>query len=435
MQTINRPNMTRPAKHLFAAAAATLIGLNVASAAPAPSPAAKAGASPTEWPEWRGPKRDNLSPASGLLKQWPKDGPPLAWKASGIGAGYSTVAIAGGRIYTMGDARDSSYVHALELDGGKKIWSTKVGRPGGNYEGTRSTPTVDGDRVYALGQWGDLVCLDAATGKEQWRKNLEKDFGGKMMSGWGYSESVLVDGDKVVCTPGGSKGAVVALNKTSGDVIWQTEDFTDAAAYSSLVPATIGGIRQYVQLTGESVVGIAPDSGDILWRAKRRGETAVIPTPVVHEDLVFVTSGYRVGCNLFKVTPGQGGKFSVEEVYANKDLDNHHGGVVLVGDHVYGTTGNQLVCMELKTGKVAWKDRSVGKGAVLYADGNLYVRSEGGEGAVALVEATPEGYREKGRFEQPDRSDKAAWAHPVIAGGKLYLRDQDVLLCYDVKGN
>ena len=386
-----------------------------------------------DWPQWRGPARDNISKETGLLKEWPEKGPPLAWKAKGVGQGYSTVAVAGDRIYTMGDRGDASYVHALQLDGGKNVWSAKVGRPGGNYEGTRSTPTVDGDRVYAQGQYGDLVCLDAASGKEQWRKNLEKDFGGKMMSGWGYSESVLVDGDKVACTPGGDRGAIVALNKKTGDVVWRTEDFTDEAAYSSLVPAEIGGKRQYVQLTGESVVGISAENGSVLWGAKRHGETAVIPTPIVSGNLVFVTSGYDIGCNLFRVTPG-GGKFSVEQAYANKDMENHHGGVVLVGDHVYGTSGNMLVCMELKTGKVKWKDRSVGKGAVAYADGHLYVRGEAGEGEVALVEATPAGYREKGRFDQPDRSDQQSWAQPVVAGGKLYLRDQDLLLCYDVKG-
>jgi outer membrane protein assembly factor BamB len=411
-----------------------VFGLAVAGAAPSGGTSTPAGRSPSDWPQWRGPTPDNHSPDTGLLKEWPKDGPPLAWKASGIGRGYSSVSVGDKRIYTMGDAADGGYVHALALDGGKKLWSTKVGRPGGNYPGTRSTPTLDGDRVYALGQWGDLVCLEADTGKLVWQKNLEKDFGGKMMSGWGYAESVLVDGDKVVCTPGGPKGTILALNANTGEVVWRTKDFTDDAAYSSLVPTEIGGVRQYVQLTDASVVGVAADSGKVLWRADRKGETAVIPTPVVYNEYVFVTSGYGVGCNLFRVTPGQGGKFSVKQVYANKDLTNHHGGVVRVGDFVYGTDERQLVCMNLLTGKVAWKDRSVGKGSIVFADGMLYVRGEGNEGTVALVEATPDGYREKGRFDQPDRSSERSWPHPVVAGGKLYLRDQDLLLCYDVKG-
>ena len=413
-------------------------GITLFAAAPAQQQAAsrqsarQSKQSPSDWPQWRGPQRDAVSKETGLLKKWPENGPPLAWRVTGLGVGYSSVSIAGDRIYTMGDIGGSGQVIALALDGGKKLWTAKVGRPGGDYEGTRSTPTVDGDRVYALGQWGDLVCLDAASGKEHWRKNLEKDFGGRMMSGWGYSESVLVDGDKVVCTPGGPKGTILALNKNTGKEVWRTKDFTDSAAYSSIVPAEIAGRRQYVQLTDANVVGVAPEDGKVLWKAARRGRTAVIPTPIVHDDHVFVTSGYNVGCNLFKITK-QGDKFSAQQVYANNDMENHHGGVVLVGEHVYGTGDNMLVCLDFKTGKEAWKDRSVGKGSITAADGMLYVRSEGGEGTVALVEATPEEYREVSRFDQPDRSDKNAWAHPVIAGGKLYLRDQDVLFCYDVK--
>ena len=391
-----------------------------------------AAAQQGDWPEWRGSKRDNISAETGLLKQWPESGPTLAWKTKGVGVGYSSVSVVGDRVYTMGDGPDSSYVHALERNGGKKVWSAKVGKTGGNYAGTRSTPTVAGDRVYALGQFGDLVCLDAASGKEHWRKNLEKDLGGRIMSDWNYTESVLVDGDHVICTPGGSKGTLAALNKNTGEVVWRSRGLTDAASYASLVPTAMGGRRQYVVLTDASVAGVAADSGSLLWRAPRKGEVAVIPTPIVSGEHVFVTSGYGVGCNLFRV-PNVNGKLVPRQAYANKDLDNHHGGVVLVGDCVYGTTENQLVCMDLKTGKVKWKNRSVGKGSIAYADGHLYVRGEG-EGAVALVEATPEEYREKGRLEQqPDRSSEHAWAHPVIAGGRLYLRDQDVLLCYDLK--
>ena len=347
---------------------AALLGIIFLGAPSTLSAQQRGGPPRTEWPQWRGPNRDNVSTETGLLKQWPENGPPLAWKATGIGKGYSSVSIAGDRIYTMGDAADSAYVHCLDLSGGKKVWSVKVGRSGGDYPGTRSTPTVAGDRVYALGQWGDLIALDSATGRVIWRKDLARFFGGRMMSGWGYSESVLVDGDRVVCTPGGDKGAIVALDAKTGNTVWRSKDFTDEAAYSSIVPAEIAGVRQYVQLTGENVVGVDPDSGKVLWRAKRHGETAVIPTPVVKGDLVFVTSGYNVGCNLFRVTRS-GDRFTAKQVYANGDMENHHGGVVLVGDHVYGTGDNMLVCMDLATGKVAWKDRSVGKGAVACADG------------------------------------------------------------------
>ena len=392
-------------------------------------------ATASDWPQWRGPNRDDVSAETGLLNQWPPGGPPLAWKTTALGSGFSSVAVANGRIYTMGDLPDACHVFALEEKTGKQLWKAPLGLPVGHnkYPGPRATPTIDGDALYTLTQHGDLVCLETATGKERWHKNLEKDFGGRMMSGWRYSESVLVDGGQVVCTPGGSGGTVLALNKKTGDVIWRSKEFTDPAAYSSLVPVEIGGVRQYLQFTGASVAGVAAKDGKLLWRADRPGKTAVIPTPIYHDQQVFVTSGYGIGCNLFKVSAA-GGKFSVAEVYANQDMKNHHGGVIRLGDHVYGVNDpRSLTCMEFKTGKVLWTDPSVGKGAVAYADGHLYVRSESGKGSVALVEATPKGYAEKGRFDQPDRSDRQSWPHPVIANGRLYLRDQDVLLCYDVK--
>jgi outer membrane protein assembly factor BamB len=388
-----------------------------------------------DWPSWRGPNHDGLSRETGLLKAWPAAGPKLAWKATGVGGGFSSVAVAGNRIYTMGDGPGDLFVHALDRATGKIAWSAKAGQPGGHkgYPGPRSTPTVDGDAVYVLTQNGDLICLDLATGAPRWKKNVETDFGGRMMSGWRWSESPLVDGDKVVVVPGGSQGAVVALNKKTGAMVWRTKELTDAAAYASLVPVEIGGARQYLVFTGASVAGVAAADGKVLWRHDRAGKTAVIPDPVYQDGLVFVTSGYNIGCNLFKISGG-GNAFKAEQLYANTGMAVHHGGIVLVGGHVYGGSGRgDLTCMELKSGKVVWMDRSVGKGAITYADGHLYVRSEG-KGEVALVEATPAGYKEKGRFTQPERTTRMAWAHPVIAAGKLYLRDQDNLFCYDVKG-
>jgi outer membrane protein assembly factor BamB len=390
-------------------------------------------ATATDWPQWRGPNRDGVSTETGLLKEWPSNGPPFLWLARGIGSGYSSVSIAGNQIFTMGDSQESSFVHSLSLTNGKVEWSTKVGRPGGDHPGTRCTPSVSGDVVVALGQWGDLVCLKTTDGSTIWRRSMEKDFGGVMMSGWGYSESPLIDGDKVICTPGGTKGTLVAINKTTGELIWQSKDLTDRAAYSSVVPADLGGVHQYIQITDVSVVGVAADDGRVLWKAKRRGSTAVVPTPIVKENYVFVSSGYSVGCNLFKVT-GDDKQFNAEQVYANKDLVNHHGGVVRVGNHLYGHSDSRgWVCMDFMTGNVVWENKGVGKGSVVCADGRLITRSEGGRGLVALVEATPDGYKEHGRFPQPERSSKNSWAHPVVCGGKLYLRDQDVLLCYDLK--
>ncbi len=388
-----------------------------------------------DWPQWRGPHRDGRCTETGLLKQWPAEGPPLAWKAHGLGDGYSGVSVVGDRIYTMGDLGDGSYLLALNLADGKIVWSTRLGRPGGGggYPGPRCTPTVDGELIYALNQHGDLICAEAVTGKERWNRSLSKDFHGKMMSGWGYAESPLVDGQQVVCTPGGREGTIVALNKKTGELIWRSKEFTDNAAYSSLILEEIGGVRQYLQLTDASVAAVAADDGRLLWRADRRGRTAVITTPIFHDNLVFVTSAYGVGCNLFKVTASS--PFEAEQVYANKNMANHHGGVILLDGHLYGySDGKGWVCMDFKTGEIVWNDKSLGKGSILYADGHFYLRSEAStRGTLVLIEATPDGYREHGRFDQPDRSGKNTWPHPVIADGKLFIRDQDLLLCYDVK--
>jgi outer membrane protein assembly factor BamB len=393
-----------------------------------------APASATDWPQWRGPARDELSAEKGLLKAWPAGGPALAWKATGLGAGFSSVAVVQGRIYTMGDGPNGGVLRALDEATGKSLWvSEPVGKTGGGPAGTRSTPTVSGDLVYGLGQWGDLVCVEAATGLERWRRSLTKEFGGGL-PGWQYSESPLVDGDRVFCTPGGGKGAIIALNKKTGELVWQSKEFKDSAHYSSMIAVDLGGQRQCIQLTPASVVGLAVEDGRVLWRADRKGKVAVVPTPIFHENHVFVTSGYGVGCNLFKVEKA-GGEFTVEQVYANQDMVDHHGGVVLLGDHLYGHSDSKgWVCMEFKTGKVVWTNKGVGKGALTCAEGRLYLRSEDkSRGTLALIEATPEGYRESGRFQQPDLSGKETWAHPVVANGKLYIRDQDLLLCYDIK--
>jgi outer membrane protein assembly factor BamB len=285
--------------------------------------------------------------------------------------------------------------------------------------------------VVAVGQYGDMACLDAAQGKELWRKDLIKDLGGKRPN-WGYAESPLIDGDKVVVTPGGAEGAIVALDKKTGNLLWRSKGFTDSPHYSSVIVAEINGVRQYVQLTAESVVGVAAADGKVLWQAERKGKTAVIPTPIYSDGYVYVSSGYGVGCNLFKVTEA-GGKFTVQEVYANKVMDNKQGGVIKIGDYVYGhADGKGWACQEFKTGASKWVDGKLGKGSIVYADGRFYLRAED-KGTVVLIEASPDGFKEHGRFEQPDRSNKKAWPYPAIAHGKLYLRDWDTLLCYDVK--
>jgi outer membrane protein assembly factor BamB len=397
-----------------------------------------ASAASGDWPQFRGPNRDDISPDTGLLKQLPASGPPLAWKAAGLGTGYSTVAILGGRVYSIGENSDSSYVVALNAADGKPVWTAKVGKPGAPgmpaFEGPRSTATAEGNLLVALGQWGELVGLEAATGKELWRKDYAKDFGGKRPN-WGFSESPLIDGEQVVITPGGAEGSVAALNKKTGALLWRSKDFTDPPHYSSLIIAEIGGVRQYLQLTAQSVVGVAAADGKVLWRAPRTGKTAVIPTPICSDGLVYVTSGYGAGCNLFKVTAADG-KFSAEEVYANKVMANHHGGVIKVGAFVYGySDGKGWTCQDFKSGEAKWQEKDkLGKGAIVYADGHFYLRAED-KGTLAMIDASPDGYVERGRFEQTGRTRNKAWPHPVVAGGKLYLRDQDVLLCYNLKAN
>ncbi|MCX6929247.1 MAG: PQQ-like beta-propeller repeat protein [Verrucomicrobia bacterium] len=390
------------------------------------------------WPQWRGHNRDGKSADTGLLQQWPTDGPELAWKATGLGKGYAGVSQVGNRIFTMGDREEAGWVIALNAADGKSLWSAKVGQagapdaPGWSYPGPRCTPTIDGDQVFAVDAWGELVCVGIADGKEQWRKSFTKDFGGKPPT-WGYSESPLVDGVLVVVTPGGKKGAMVALDKKTGELRWQSADFTDDAHYSSIMPAEIDGTRQYVQLTAASVVGISPKDGTVLWKAPRRGNVAVIPTPIVAGNEVYVSSGYGAGCNLFKISASDG-KFTADQAYANKVMVNHHGGVVKVGDYLYGySEGKGFTCQNFKTGEAAWAEKEkLKKGCVSYADGRLYCREED-SGTLVILEAASSGYSEKGRFNQPDRAKEKAWPHPTIANGKLYVRDQDLLLCYDVK--
>jgi outer membrane protein assembly factor BamB len=390
-----------------------------------------------DWPQFRGPTRDNISKETGLLQKWPQGGPPLAWKATGIGDGHSSVAISGGKIFTTGREGNAVYAFALNEADGKELWKTKFGGLGNNNEGqggkgSRSTPTVDGDMVYVEGPVGEVYCLSAADGKEVWHTNLKSNYGG-IVPMWGYSDSPVVEGDVVICVPGGKGGTVLGLDKKTGKEVWRTKGLSDPAHYVSPVIAEIGGVRQAIVMTAAHLAGISPKDGTVLWMTERKGATAVIPTPVVKDNYIFVTSGYGVGCNLFKVD-AQDGKFSVSKVYANKNMTNHHGGVVLVDGNLYGySDGKGWVCMDFMTGEIKWKEKEqLGKGTVSYADGRLYLREER-QGTLALLDASPEGYKEEGRFDQPDRSGKPAWPHLVIANGKLYVRDMNTLLCYDIK--
>jgi outer membrane protein assembly factor BamB len=300
---------------------------------------------------------------------------------------------------------------------------------------------VDGDLIYAISSDGKLTCVEKSKGEVRWSKDLMADFGGRH-GNWAYAESPLVDGDVVVCTPGGNSATLVALNKKTGATVWKSAVTGlppagrsrapgSTAGYASVMPAEIGGVRQYVQYLGGGVVGVSARDGKQLWTyTGTKGGNANATTPLVRGDRVFTATSYGVGGGLARIS-SDGGTFTAKEEFFVKEMQNHHGGMLLVGDHVYGTNNAALLCVSFEDGKVAWQNRCVGKGSVAYADGCLYVRGE--NGTVALVEATPKGYKEKGRFSQPERSSNKAWPHPVVAGGKLYLRDWDTLLCYDVK--
>ena len=310
-----------------------------------------------QWTQWRGPQRDGHSDEAGLLQRWPEGGPKLVWKAGNLGRGFSSLSVAGNQIFTMGDRDDGEYVIALARDSGRELWSTRISdvwAPDG-YAGPRCTPTIDGNRLYALGPHGDLVCLRTKDGKEIWHRSMQRDFGGRMHSGWGYSESLLVDGDKLVCTPGGADAAIVALDKKNGREIWRAaipnlgDQGGDGAGYSSIVVGTGGGIRQYVQLMGRGAVGVDARTGKFLWGYNRvANRTANIPTPLVDGDYVFVSSGYQTGAALLKLVPEADG-VRAEEVYFldGKEFQNHHGGMIMLGDYVYAGHGHNRGCADL----------------------------------------------------------------------------------------
>lgn len=392
------------------------------------------------WPQWRGPQRNGQSPDKGLLQDWGKDGPPLLWQNKGLGSGYSSIAIADGKIFTLGSRRRQEHLIALSEKDGSEIWAT----PFGNSSHCNGTPTVDGERVYAIGRSGDLICADVKTGKALWTKDFGKDFGGKMMSGWGYSESPLIDGDLLICTPGAKDAMIVALDKKTGNTVWKSAvpDYSrrgrDGAGYSSVVISNGAGVKQYVQLTGRGLISIRAKDGKFLWGYDRVANgTANIPTPVISGDLIFCSSGYGTGAALLKLSK-DGESVKAEEQYFLKGntFQNHHGGMILIGDYVYaGAKHNNgyPTCIELKTGKIVWGGnvRGPGKGsaAIVYADGNLVFRYE--DGVLALIEATPEKYNLKAKF-MPVYQRGRSWAHPVVTGGKLYLREQDQIMCYDL---
>ncbi len=397
------------------------------------------------WPSFRGPDRTGVSSDSSLLDEWPADGPKLVWEAVGAGRGYASVAIADGKLYTLGDGLSTApdkdeYLSCFDVTSGEQLWTAKTGEPWTSgkedWQSSRSTPTIDGDRIYALTAQGALVCF-GTNGKEVWRRDLTEDFAGKKADSWGYSESVLIDGPTLVCTPGGDKDTMVALNKLTGETLWTCARANDrGAGHASVVISQIGGTKVYVQTTGSGAMGVRAKDGKLMWTYDIEKTTAVIPTPIVKDDLVFFTAGYDRGGALLRQVPTNSGDVEVKEVYPlNRELQNKHGGIVLIGDQLYGDQGDKgiIFCANLMTGEVIWKSRGPGSASasVTAADGHLYVRYS--NGVMALVKAQTSGFEDKGNFKIPGSGSRPSWSHPVVVGGKLFLREGDKILCYDVK--
>ena len=396
----------------------------------------------SNWPQWRGPDRNGISTELHLRKDWTAEPPPMLWKKSGLGSGYASLAIVDGIIYTAGRKGKDNFLMALKEEDGSEIWATKFGGEGGNNP--RGTPTIDGDLLYTISGTGDLICAQKADGKIVWSLNFDKDFGGRMMSGWGYCESPLIDGDRLICTPGSDAAMIVALDKKTGKTIWKSElpKFAqrgkDGAGYSSVVISNAAGVKQYVQLIGRGCIGVRAEDGKFLWGYDRVANgTANIPTPIVDGDYVFCSSGYGTGSALLRIAKTDDGLKAEEQYFLDgKTLQNHHGGMIKLGDYIYAGHGNNRgapVCLEMKTGRIAWReDRDPpgrGSAAIIYANGQLYLRYQ--DGTMALIDEKPDSYQVHGTFKIPGANDDS-WAHPVVLHGKLFLREQDNLMVYDI---
>jgi outer membrane protein assembly factor BamB len=391
------------------------------------------GASPSsqvaDWHQWRGPNRDGVSPETGLLQSWPSEGPPQLWRTTSAGEGYSSFSASNGRLYTLGARGTTEYLSAFDIATGRKLWEQPNGQRFRNDrgDGPRSTPTVDGARVFVFGGSGDLTAFDAATGSRIWSVNVVRTHGG-VVPYWGYSESPLVLSDRVLVNVGGRGASIVAFNKADGAELWRSE--SDDAGYSSPVLLRTGSLPQVVYFTGRRALAVDARDGRLLWSYPRvANRTANIATPIVRGTQVFLSSDYGTGAALLQVRAA-GNVANAEEVYFTRDMRNHHASSVLVGDHLYGFSGSILTAMRFASGEVAWRDRSVGKGSIIAADNRLYLYSEGG--VVGLAGITPEGYREHGRFRIP-QGNLPTWSHPIISGGRLILRDQDTVWAFDVR--
>ena len=399
-----------------------------------------------DWPTFRGSQRTSIAADKSLLATWPDAGPELVWEASNAGKGYASVAIAGDKIFTLGDGLSASkdpdeFLSCFNRKTGEQLWTTKTGpawkemQP--DWHSSRSTPTVDGNMVYIITPKGVLFACNTGDGKVLWQKNLVAEMGGKKDDPWGYSESVLIDGNKLVCTPGGDKATMVALDKTTGEEIWRSARAGDiGAGHASIVISEVGSTRVYVQTTGSGAIGVSPKDGKVLWSYPIPKTTAVIPTPIVRGDLVFFSVGYGRGGALLQQIAGPNGDVTIKEIYGlNPKLANKHGGVILIGDYLYGDSDDKGTpfCADLMTGDVKWKGRGPGSGstAIIGGAGMLYMQFQ--DGVLALVKADPSEYKVISQFKLPSSGGRPVWAHPVILDGQMFVRSDDKIFCYNVK--
>lgn len=399
------------------------------SAKPAP-----AEASAANWPRFHGPKGNNISTETGLLKKWPEAGPKLLWSGKGIGEGYGSPAIAGGLIYTSGVINDVTTLSAMDLDG-HILWQTPSGGVWkGDYAGARGTPTIDAGGLYHESSLGQVVCLDAQTGKEIWGVNILKEFAADNIH-WGLAESLLIDGDRLICCPGGKQASVVALDKNTGKTIWAAKSTEELANYAMPTLAEYQGLRIILAMSQKALIGVNADDGDLLFRHPHETKYDINATsPILHDGQIFITSGYSSGSELLKLRV-DGKKASVESVWKSQELDNQHGGVVLLNGYVYGAAhqknGGRWICLAWNDGAKKYAEKGVGKGSLTYAEGMLYCWSENGQ--VGLVPATPEKHEPVSTFSVAKGGEGPTWAHPVVCGGRLYLRHGDLLHAYDIR--
>jgi len=397
------------------------------------------------WPQWRGPNRDGKSPDTGLLKSWPADGPKQMWKVTGIGQGFSNVSIGGGLIYTTGRkeagspaqgppaksvfSREGKRLHMTAIDmQGKVKWRKNVTEAYvRSYKGARATPTYDNGNLYLETGTGVVGCYDAKTGETKWTRNM-KEFDAKRIQ-WGFTEAVLIVGDLAVVSPGGEKSFMVALNKATGETVWQSGAF-GGAQYSSPIYVVYQGVPMIINGAHKGLIGVHAKTGKILWTKEfASGNVASVPTPAFSDGYVFWAVGYGRGGICLKLSVS-GEEVTVTEVWRSKDMDCHHGGYVILDGYIYGNHRNGWTCLDLKSGQKQWFAEGVGKGSLTYADGMAYLYGEK-EGKAALAAFSPKGMAIAGTFSVPGSGP--SWPHPVVAGGRLYLRYDETLYCFNVK--